>query len=239
MKEAEGTPNEEIEAAEAKVLELQEKKVEASEIALIRNLHWWTVEYLGWDSQNPKIYGAGLLSSIGESEWCMKEEVKKKNPLQHRCGLPRFRYYKPQPQLYVTPDFAFLQEVLEEFANTMAVRKGGWRGLQKLIGSKTNWHHRTKYRFANKRVFTHDPKRRQQKWSILKPKVQQRWPIVKKEIIGHGTQRHSKGFRSPLGQLKKINLAIENMGPRDLQAYNFYDSKPIAFEFESGITVEG
>lgn len=78
LKEAEGTPNEEIEAAEAKVLELQEKKVEASEIALIRNLHWWTVEYgLVGTPQNPKIYGAGLLSSIGESEWCMKEEVKK------------------------------------------------------------------------------------------------------------------------------------------------------------------
>ncbi len=29
------------------------------------------------------------------------------------------------------------------------------------------------------------------------------------------------------------------MGPRDLQAYNFYDGKPISFEFESGITVEG
>jgi phenylalanine-4-hydroxylase len=29
------------------------------------------------------------------------------------------------------------------------------------------------------------------------------------------------------------------MGPRDLQAYNFYDGKQIAFEFESGITVQG
>ena len=29
------------------------------------------------------------------------------------------------------------------------------------------------------------------------------------------------------------------MGPRDLQAYNFYDGKQIAFEFESGIIVEG
>jgi len=51
--------------------------------------------------------------------------------------------------------------------------------------------------------------------------------------------RHSSGFRSPLGKLKGINLAIENMGPRDLQAYNFYDGKPISFEFESGITVSG
>jgi phenylalanine-4-hydroxylase len=26
---------------------------------------------------NPKIYGAGLLSSIGESAWCMTDEVQK------------------------------------------------------------------------------------------------------------------------------------------------------------------
>jgi phenylalanine-4-hydroxylase len=41
---------------------------ELSEMAQIRNLHWWTVEYgLIGTLDNPKIYGAGLLSSIGES----------------------------------------------------------------------------------------------------------------------------------------------------------------------------
>ena len=33
-----------------------------SEMSLIRNLHWWTVEYeLIEDIDKPKIYGAGLL----------------------------------------------------------------------------------------------------------------------------------------------------------------------------------
>jgi phenylalanine-4-hydroxylase len=39
--------------------------------------------------------------------------------------------------------------------------------------------------------------------------------------------------------LKGINLAIEDMGPRDLQAYNFYDNERIEFTYESGIRVEG
>jgi phenylalanine-4-hydroxylase len=40
-------------------------------------LHWWTVEYgLIGTLDNPKIYGAGLLSSIGESAWCMTDEVQ-------------------------------------------------------------------------------------------------------------------------------------------------------------------
>jgi phenylalanine-4-hydroxylase len=60
-----------------------------------------------------------------------------------------------------------------------------------------------------------------------------------KELIGHGTATHKKGFLSPVGKLKGINLAIEDMGPRDLQAYNFYDNERIEFTYESGIRVEG
>jgi phenylalanine-4-hydroxylase len=48
---------------------------ELSEMAQIRNLHWWTVEYgLIGTVESPKIYGAGLLSSIGESAYCMTDQ---------------------------------------------------------------------------------------------------------------------------------------------------------------------
>ena len=60
-----------------------------------------------------------------------------------------------------------------------------------------------------------------------------------KELIGHGIETHHHGFSSPLGKLKNINLSIEDMGPLDLKAYNFYDGKKLSFEFESGIHVEG
>ena len=78
LKEAEGISEEKIKKAENRVELLQQKEVEDSEISLIRNLHWWTVEYgLVGTVEDPKIYGAGLLSSIGESAWCLKKEVKK------------------------------------------------------------------------------------------------------------------------------------------------------------------
>jgi phenylalanine-4-hydroxylase len=52
---------------------------ELSEMAQIRNLHWWTVEYgLIGTVESPKIYGAGLLSSIGESAYCMTDQVTKR-----------------------------------------------------------------------------------------------------------------------------------------------------------------
>ncbi|MEP1984094.1 MAG: aromatic amino acid hydroxylase, partial [Maribacter dokdonensis] len=136
IKEAKGTPIEEIQKSEKHIEFLQDNMGEPSEMALIRNLHWWTVEYgLIGTLEDPKIYGAGLLSSIGESQWCMTDNVKKL-PYSIEAARTSFDITKPQPQLFVTPDFAFLSQVLEDFANTMALRKGGLSGLQKLIDSK-------------------------------------------------------------------------------------------------------
>jgi phenylalanine-4-hydroxylase len=239
LKEAEGISQELINAAENRVEELQNKKVKPSEISLIRNLHWWTVEYgMVGTVENPKIYGAGLLSSIGESVWCMKDEVKK-IPYSIDAAYQDFDITKPQPQLYVTPDFAYLQEVLEEFANTMAVRKGGWRGLKKLIKSKQLGTIEISTGLQISGHFSRMIKNDDNEVVYFETEGETALSYREKEVIGHGILRHKKGFRSPLGKLKGINLAIENMGPRDLQAYNFYDGKQIAFEFESGITVQG
>ncbi len=239
LKEAEGISQELINSAEARVEELQNKKVKPSEISLIRNLHWWTVEYgMVGTIENPKIYGAGLLSSIGESVWCMKDEVKK-IPYSIDAAYQDFDITKPQPQLYVTPDFAYLQEVLEEFANTMAVRKGGWRGLKKLIKSKQLGTIEISTGLQISGHFSRMIKNDDNEVVYFETEGETALSYREKEVIGHGTLRHKKGFRSPLGKLKGINLAIENMGPRDLQAYNFYDGKSISFEFESGITVQG
>ncbi|MBQ0740664.1 phenylalanine 4-monooxygenase, partial [Aquimarina celericrescens] len=71
----------------------------------------------------------------GESEWCMTDNVKKL-PYSPNAAFQDFDITKPQPQLFVTPDFAYLCQVLEEFADTMALRKGGHRGLAKLIESQ-------------------------------------------------------------------------------------------------------
>ena len=79
-----------------------------SEMTLIRNLHWWTVEYgLVGNMNNPKIYGAGLLSSIGESRSALKYNVKK---ILYSLDAKDYSFdiTAPQPQLFVTPDFTHL-----------------------------------------------------------------------------------------------------------------------------------
>ena len=238
IKEAEGTPQAEIDAAEAQVDYLQNNMGELSEMARIRNLHWWTVEYgLIGTVENPKIYGAGLLSSIGESAWCMTDEVKK-IPYDISAADQSFDITKPQPQLYVTPDFAHLSLVLEEFANTMAVRKGGPKAVQKLIDSNAIGTIELSTGLQISGVFTNVIEHNG-KSIYIQTTGKTALSYREKELVGHGTDTHNDGFGSPLGMLKGINLAIEDMSPRDLRAYDIYEAEKVTLEFEGGITVTG
>lgn len=239
LKEAASSSKAEIKDAEDLVNALQNKKVPLSEMAKIRNLHWWTVEYgLIGSLENPKIYGAGLLSSIGESKWCMTDNVTKIR-YSMDAAEQEFDITKPQPQLYVTPDFAYLMQVLEEFSNTMALRKGGFRGLQKLIDSKKIGTIELNTGLQISGVFTEMITDEDNRVVFFKTEGPSALANREKELIGLGTEANPNGFSSPIGKLKGISLAIEDMGPRDLKAYNFYDGKRIAFEYESGIIVEG
>ncbi|AWG23788.1 aromatic amino acid hydroxylase [Flavobacterium kingsejongi] len=238
LKEAEGTPQNEIDAIEKKVEDLQNNMGELSEMALIRNLHWWTVEYgLIGDLNNPKIYGAGLLSSIGESAWCMTDSVTK-IPYNIDAAYRSFDITKPQPQLYVTPDFAHLNSVLEEFANTMALRTGGLTGIQKLIQSNALGTIELSTGIQVSGVFT-NVIAENNKPVYLQTTGKTALSYREKELVGHATSYHSEGFGSPVGKLKGINLAIEDMSPRDLQAYAIYEGERVTLEFEGNITVSG
>ncbi|HEY1005816.1 MAG TPA: aromatic amino acid hydroxylase, partial [Sphingobacteriaceae bacterium] len=133
LKEMPNSEPAEIRKAEKKVAFCQENLGEPSEMALLSRLHWWTVEYgLIGTLEDPKIYGAGLLSSIGESSSCMQPEVKKIWYTSDAVNYP-FDITKEQPQLFVTPTFQNLIDVLEEFADTMAFRRGGTEGLLKAV----------------------------------------------------------------------------------------------------------
>jgi phenylalanine-4-hydroxylase len=238
VKEAENTPQSVIDAAEKAVNELQNQSVEMSEMAQIRNLHWWTVEYgLIGTVDNPKIYGAGLLSSIGESAWCMTDKVKK-IPYDLSAAYQSFDITKPQPQLYVTPDFAHLSFVLEEFANKMALRTGGLSGINKLINSKALGTIELSTGLQISGVFTnvieYDGKP-----IYVQTTGKTALANREKELVGHGANYHAAGFGSPIGKLKGINLAIEDMSPKDLMAYGIYEGKTVTLEFEGDIKVTG
>lgn len=239
LKENPNSTEKEIQEAQEKVEYLQNNMGELSEMAQIRNLHWWTVEYglIGF-LDNPKIYGAGLLSSIGESAWCLKPEVKKR-PYSIDAANQSFDITKPQPQLYVTPDFAYLSLVLDEFANTMALRTGGLSGVEKLIDSKGLGTIELSTGIQISGNFTRVIKHKNNKVAYFQTTGLTALANRDKELIGHGITAHADGFGSPVGKLKGINLPIEDMSPRDLKAYGIYEGEHMRLEFESGVVVEG
>src|SRR6185437_832551 len=109
LKEMPDAGDEEIKKAEELVAYRQENIGEPSEMALLSRLHWWTVEYgLIGTLENPKIYGAGLLSSIGESVSCLEAEVKKISYSIDAMNQP-FDITTKQPQLFVCRDFKHLR----------------------------------------------------------------------------------------------------------------------------------
>ncbi len=228
-----------IDRAEQRVLDLQNSETELSEMSKIRNLHWWTVEYgLIGDLKNPKIYGAGLLSSIGESKSCLKDHVKKIF-YDISAAEVSFDITQPQPQLFVTPDFAHLSFVLEQFANQMGLRRGGTEGIMQLIESKNlgTVEYNTGLQVSGvfTKIITNDHKNP----IYIQTQGQTALSYHEAELIGHGVNTHSDGFGSPVGKLKNINMPIENMSPHDLAAYKIREGEMTKLEFEGGITVEG
>src|SRR5690606_11677496 len=142
-------------------------------------------------------------SSIGESAWCMTDNVAKL-PYDISAIDQSFDITKPQPQLYVTPDFAHLSSVLEEFANTMALRTGGLSGVEKLIKSKALGTIELSTGLQVSGIFTNVIENAG-KAIYIQTTGKTALSYREKELVGHGTERHPDGFGSPIGKLKGIN----------------------------------
>ncbi len=238
LKENPNSSKQEIKKAMANVNKIQNNMGELSEMAKIRNLHWWTVEYgLIGEIDNPKIYGAGLLSSIGESKQCLKKSVKKL-PYTIKASEISFDITKPQPHLFVTPTFSFLSYVLEKFADSMALRKGGLSGMNKVIESTQLGTAELSTGIQISGVFT-----RVIKFNNNPIYIQTNGPTALaskgKELIGHGKEYHTEGYGTPIGKLEGVNLPIEDMSPKDLVAYRIVEGEHVELNFEGGIKVSG
>jgi len=239
LKETHNVDQKELADAEALVLYNQQNLGAPSEMALLSRLQWWTVEYgLIGSIDQPKIYGAGLLSSIGESASCMDPKVKK---IEYTIDALKVGYdiTKEQPQLFVTPTFQNLIDVLEAFESTMAYRVGGLESVTKAIECKnictavfssglqlsgvfSKVHADTNH--AIKYINTQGP-------SSLAFKDQQ--------IEGHDVHYHAHGFGSPVGKLKDATKSLEDYTTADLISAGMIKDHVITLAFENGIVVEG
>ena len=126
-----------IELAEARLVAAGACRRYISENTRASRLYWWTAEYGLVGSENaPKIYGAGLLSSMGEAAYCLTKDVAKYT-LSSQAAETEYDITRMQPQLFVARDFEHLFDVLDGFSETLAWKRGGDFGLSEAYRSRT------------------------------------------------------------------------------------------------------
>lgn len=210
-----------------------------SESAQITRMYWWTAEYgLIREKGELKIYGAGLLSSLSESQACLSDKVRK-IPMSLDCVNTAFNITEPQPQLFVADSFDQLVDVLDEMEQTMAFRRGGIKSLEKA-------------KMATAVTTTVLDSGLAISGILTDYQVENNHPIFMKwhgpvqlslddvQLSGHGRERHPSGFSAPLGHFKAMpSTNPSTLSDRHLQTMGIVPGKQASLSFSSGFTVSG
>lgn len=230
--------DEEIANAEKNLAAIDASMGEPSEMSLIRNLHWWTVEYgLIGDLKAPRIYGAGLLSSIGESYNCLLPHIKK-IPYSIQAANYNFDITTQQPQLFVTPDFNHLSDVLNQFANGMALRTGGKEAVNKAQNS------------VNTATIVLDSGVQisgtfdncilnEDEVVYLRTNSPTALAFNNEELPGHGKAFHHDGYGTPIGNLINSSKPLHLLSVTELAQLGIEEGKDTFIEYSSGVKVKG
>ena len=239
LKEMANVDQADLANAEALVLHNQQNLGAPSEMALLSRLQWWSVEYgLIGDIDHPKIYGAGLLSSIGESASCMQPEVKK---IPYTIDALQYGYdiTKEQPQLFVTPTFQNLIDVLQQFENSMAFRLGGLESVLKAIECKNICTATFSSGVQVSGVFSKVHKDQHQQIKYINTMGPTTLCFNDQLLDGHGPDYHAAGFGAPVGQLLNISKKLEDCTKEDLNQLGLVLDATVQLNYENGIQVNG
>jgi phenylalanine-4-hydroxylase len=239
IKEYPDTSEDKIKKAEEDLNEKIAANKNPSEAARLSRLHWWTVEYgLIGSPKNFKQYGAGLLSSVGESEYCLKPEVQK-IPLSVHCTDYNYDITTMQPQLFVASDWQHLIDVLEEFASTMCFRTGGLEAIQMARDSENVATLEYSSGIQVSGILSDIKISDQGNIAYLQFTGPSALAFQNRQIQGHGVETHAAGFGSPVGKLTNSNKPLELFENSDFEKHNIIPNKRSRLVFESGIVVDG
>ncbi len=245
VKEDPGSTASQIKQAEESLASVTASMKDTSEAAILGRMNWWTAEYgLIGDLANPKIFGAGLLSSVGESRSAMSTKVKK-IPLTLDCINYTYDITEQQPQLFVVPKFEGLTDVLEELAKTMAFRRGGIESLEKAMraGTVNTVELDSGIQISGR---LKDFKSNDGKPAYLSFDGPTQLALENSELRGQGVEHHQHGFGTPVGR-----AAVEAGGPRsstqdlaslsrsEIERLGIKAGATISLHFESGVLVTG
>ena len=238
LKEDANSTNEEIAAAEKNLALVTANIGHISEAAVLSRMNWWTAEYgLIGTLDNPKLFGAGLLSSVGEAKACLSSKVKK-IPLTLDCINYSYDITEPQPHLFVTPSFGHLIDVLDQLGAGMAYRLGGAAGLEKAKLAETpnsvelNSGVQISGRLKDYVVVDGAP-------AYLQFDGRTQLCLEGAELPGHGAGYHASGFGSPVGMLTGASKCLSEMHERELAELGVVVDGVTTLSFANGTQVSG
>ena len=245
IKEDPNSSPEKIKKHELKLQQAQKKITQLSEAQLLGRMNWWTVEYgLIGTLKKPKIFGAGLLSSILEAQTCLQPKVKKL-PLTLDCIKYNYNITEPQPQLFVASSFQHLEQVLNQMADGMAFRRGGVYGVKKAIEAR-----------SVNTVVLDSGAQISGRWVrclheddqivFIKTKGPTQLAFQDKQISAHGIEAHREGYSLALGRFilfySRGGGGAETRVAADQAQTTFSTLRRgslVRLEYESGLIVKG
>ncbi|MDE0118833.1 MAG: aromatic amino acid hydroxylase [Bdellovibrionales bacterium] len=238
IKEDPNAPPEEIQKAQAHLNKINSELKSPSEASLLSRFIWFTSEYgLIGDMKKQKIYGAGLLSSLGEAKKCLHPDVKK-IPLDSSCVEYSYDITDYQPQLFVTPDFETLHTVLEDLKKKCAFYLGGEYGLKKAKEAETVCTIELNTGLQISGVlenYVHEG----DQTLFIKLKGACQLSYQEQQLKGHGSQTHESGYSTPLGVLRGSHIPPHQMSFSEFKKHYTEKNGDMKLEFASGWMLQG
>ena len=239
LKENPDASTAEIKSAQTALTAASKNLTYVSESSKVARMAWWTVEYgLMGSLDEPKIFGAGLLSSVGESAYCLSTRVKRL-PLTIACVDQGYDITEPQPQLFVARNIPHMLEVLKEFEQTLSYQHGGVGGLSEAKKAKSVNTVRLEnaveisgilenYQASGKDV------------EFLKFSGPVQISLDSKQLSGHGSDYHAQGYSCPVGRWKNFpNLSPSALSCENITQQNIFKGGDACIDFVSGFQISG
>jgi len=143
---------------------------------------------------------------------------------------------KPQPQLFVTPDFPHLMKVLSEFRQLMAWTLGGLHGINKAIESQQ----------TSTVVFSSGLQVTGTFFDVMTANgdpifVRTDGPTAlaenEKQLPGYSKHRLHSGLATPIGDLLSTAVPFEDLEDADLNKLKIITGQEVQIHFASGVSV--
>lgn len=240
LKEDPSATQEAIAAAHDRLARCVAESTHVSEATELARMAWWTTEYgLVGSMKDPKVYGAGLLSSVDESQACLDPSVRK-IPLTVDCIKVSYDITQPQPQLFIVPRLEDLAEILGQLEKRMAYHRGGVLGLERARAAQSVCSVRWDSGLVVSGVVdsvdlgTED-------WPDF---VRWKGPVQLCGAVGQhsgqGVERHPDGFSSPLGFWQAFPERLPStLTEEELRSVGVASGRRTSLRFQSGAEVSG